>query len=245
MSCEAIQHDLDEYVDNTLAPEARERVERHLDGCAACAGLASDLFRLRDAARTLGPVAPPERVWHALAERVRQTHAAAPAVSRRPGPVRRAFPSWAGLAAALLLAAAGIVAGLQREWRAMPASTSQTDGTAGQADTVQTIAEELLLADRLYSDAIARLETLAQADASGLDPAIAESLRRNQAVLDRAIAESRAALEQDPASRAARESLFQALRQKLGLLQDTVALVNDLRASPEAAAPAPSPGKSS
>ena len=64
-------------------------------------------------------------------------------------------------------------------------------------------------------------------------------------MLDRAIAESRAALEQDPASRAARESLFQALRQKLGLLQDTVALVNDLRASPEAAAPAPSPGKSS
>ena len=245
MSCEAIQHDLDEYVDNTLAPEARERVERHLDACAACAGLASDLFRLRDAARALGPVAPPERVWHALAERVRQAHASAPAVSLPPEPVRRAFPPWASVAAALLLIAAGIVTGLQREWRAMPAGTSQTEGNAGQADTVQTIAEELLLADRLYSSAIERLEALPGVDAGAVSSVMAENLRLTQAVLDRAIAESRAALEQDPTSRAARESLFQALRQKLGLLQDTVALVNELRASPEAAAPAPSPVKSS
>jgi hypothetical protein len=52
-------------------------------------------------------------------------------------------------------------------------------------------------------------------------------LKRDQDVLDRAIAESRAAVERDPASVVARESLFQALRQKLGLLQDTIALIND------------------
>ena len=54
-------------------------------------------------------------------------------------------------------------------------------------------------------------------------------LRKNLEMIDQAIAESRAALRAEPQSTIARDSLFNALRRKLALLQDTVALMNEMR----------------
>jgi hypothetical protein len=47
--------------------------------------------------------------------------------------------------------------------------------------------------------------------------------------MDRAIAESRAALNSEPQNVAARDSLFDALKRKVALLQDTIALMNQMR----------------
>ena len=56
-------------------------------------------------------------------------------------------------------------------------------------------------------------------------------------VIDGAITESRAALQTEPDNPAAQESLFDALRSKLELLQDVVALINEMRkGNPEGAA---------
>ena len=54
-------------------------------------------------------------------------------------------------------------------------------------------------------------------------------LQKNLQVIDSAISESRAALRAEPQSPAARDSLFDALRRKVGLLQDTIALMNEMR----------------
>ena len=62
--------------------------------------------------------------------------------------------------------------------------------------------------------------------ATGQTSAVLDS---NLSVIDMAIDESRAALNDQPANDAARESLFQALRSKVVLLQDTVALINEMR----------------
>ena len=48
-------------------------------------------------------------------------------------------------------------------------------------------------------------------------------LQKNLQVIDQAIAESRAALRSEPQSAPARDSLFDALRRKVTLLQDTIA----------------------
>ena len=52
----------------------------------------------------------------------------------------------------------------------------------------------------------------------------------------RLIAENRAAVTSEPASVAARETLFQALRSKVSLLQDTITLINEMRKGNNAAA---------
>ena len=61
------------------------------------------------------------------------------------------------------------------------------------------------------------------------------TLRKNLELIDGAIDESRAALQSQPGSRAAQESLFDAFRRKVALLQDTIALMNEMRKGDEAA----------
>jgi hypothetical protein len=48
-------------------------------------------------------------------------------------------------------------------------------------------------------------------------------------VIDEAITESRAALHTEPQSESAQESLFAALRRKVALLQEMLALINEMR----------------
>jgi hypothetical protein len=54
-------------------------------------------------------------------------------------------------------------------------------------------------------------------------------MRTSLTSIDQAIAESRAALLTNPDSEPARESLFEALRRKISVLQTTVSLINDMR----------------
>jgi hypothetical protein len=54
-------------------------------------------------------------------------------------------------------------------------------------------------------------------------------LQKNLEVIDQAIGESRSALRTQPASEVAQESLFEALRNKVSLLQETVVLINEMR----------------
>ncbi|UPY99787.1 hypothetical protein [Klebsiella pneumoniae] len=48
-------------------------------------------------------------------------------------------------------------------------------------------------------------------------------------VIDQAIAATKSALQSEPQSAPAREGLFDALRKKVSLLQDTIALMNEMR----------------
>ena len=87
---------------------------------------------------------------------------------------------------------------------------------------VPTLADEL----RMQKPG-ARVVTMKERAA--LDDDTAEVLQANLTVIDSAIGESRAALDQQPESTIAQESLVEALRNKVALLQDTVALINATR----------------
>ena len=99
---------------------------------------------------------------------------------------------------------------------------------------VESVEAEFRLAEQHYQNAIAKLEQAARLDQAGrdantLDAQTASMLQKNLQVIDQAIAESREAVRSEPLSAAARDSLFDALRRKVALLQDTIALMNEMR----------------
>jgi len=225
-TCRDFEALLSPFVDGDLAGDERAAVVAHLDGCAACRGVVSDLENVRAAARLLGPVAPPEHLWLQVADQVRidagGVDAPPPA---RSGRSLAALPQWLGLAAALLMATSGVY--LVGVLRAPPAGDSEPAPGTGTG-SVAVVAHELKLALDHYDKAIAELQIIAKKDEGALDPELRMTLQRNLAVIDRAIADSRLALQNDPASEPARETLLDALQRKIGVLQTTVGLVNEM-----------------
>jgi hypothetical protein len=80
-----------------------------------------------------------------------------------------------------------------------------------------------------FTVAIARLEEVTSVDRDVLDQETAGAINAGLTVIDDAITESRAALESEPLSESAQESLFAALRRKVALLQEMLALINEMR----------------
>ena len=232
MSCDQYSDIIVELVDGTKPDDELRHLRAHLESCAACRALVADLRQIRDVARTLEPMAPPPAVWSRIA---REVDAARTGGTERPWFQQ---PRWLALAAALVLAV-GSVAIL---WRAMPASgpaspePTTVAGNAPVGDIVQRIEEDLRMAEAHYQSALTDLERIAAAEGSGLDPAVTSALRSNVALVDQAIADSRAALDTDPQSAPARESLFDALRRKVVLLQETIALVSEMSRGNQAGA---------
>ena len=100
---------------------------------------------------------------------------------------------------------------------------------AGTQSEPVSILAEYQLAERDLSNTIEGLERIAADDPSALDMETADVLKANLTVLDGAIGESREALKKEPENDVAQESLFEALRNKVALLQDTIALINEMR----------------
>ena len=119
---------------------------------------------------------------------------------------------------------------------AAPVRAGAPGGNASPAGTVESVESELQLAASHYENAIKGLEQIANASDSPLDPVAMATLKDNLAVIDRAIEESRVALRSDPNSQLAQENLFEAFRRKVGLLQDTIALMNEMRKGDQAGA---------
>jgi len=112
---------------------------------------------------------------------------------------------------------------------------SRDDAARTQASAA-AVETELRAAEEHYDKAIKGLEQIASAEQGALDTNTAATLQKNLAVIDQAINESRAAVIAQPSSEPARESLLESFRSKLALLQDTVALINEMRKGNEAGA---------
>jgi hypothetical protein len=221
-ACSDIQPRLSAFVDGVLSAEDRAAVARHVDQCAPCRGIVRDVERLRGAARALGPVRPPDHIWLEIAG---QVHAAAGPAPRpaTPDTRRPAIWQWVGLAAMLVIVTMAVYFVMRAP------GVTPAPGNARPDVAVQEVADELKLAMQHYENAITKLEALAKNNDGAIDPAMADMLQKNLAVVDQAIAESRAALASNPESEPARESLFEALRRKVGVLQATVTLMNEMR----------------
>jgi hypothetical protein len=102
--------------------------------------------------------------------------------------------------------------------------------------TVESVTAEFEAAEKHYQKAIDDLQTIANKDTGELDPQVAAVLQKNLTVIDQAITESRDALRSQPSSTNAQNGLFDALRSKVALLQQTVELINEMRKGNQAEA---------
>ncbi len=254
MSCERHREQIDALVDGTLGAADRAALEAHLATCPECRELADDLRAIRRTAEGLPELSPPARAWAAISARLEPPVAV----------IRPVSASWrqrlgVPLAIAALLLAAVAITMVMRRVRSGdgPATAATATGTATTAapaaaaaarpaptadappqDTsadLRSLELELQQAEAHYEKAIGKLEVLAK-DRRALDPNVAAVLAKNQHVIDAAIGESRAALRAQPASEQAQESLFEAFRSKIALLQDTISLINEVRKGNQAEA---------
>ena len=235
MACQQYLNSVHELVDGTIGAIRRAELEQHLDGCVACRALVSDLQRIRDAAGALPEMRPPDRVWLQIAGRLRQEGRITTAAE--PERTRHSYVAWLAIAAALVIAAGGAVMLL------IPRTTTPSQSAAPAAQnggapvrSVETVQNEVDAAQQQFEKAISELEKVAKANQQALDPGTSATIEKNLGIIDQAIAENRAAVKSEPASVAARETLFDALRQKVSLLQDTIALINEMRKGNNAAA---------
>jgi hypothetical protein len=230
MTCGEFHDAVNDFVDGTLKGDARRSMERHVESCAACATLAGDLARVRQLASSLERLPPPAAAWPRIARAARLPGAEAPRG-------RTAWRTWVPLAAAASVLMAATLTYVLRQPPAPAGAARQPAAAQAQSDRpeLQSIAAELELAEQHYEKAIAGLEQLA-ADRRALDPGVAAVLQKNFQVIDQSIAESRAAVKAQPTSDQAQQSLFEAFRTKIVLLQDTIALINEMRKGNQAGA---------
>lgn len=231
MTCSRYNDAIHDLVDGTLGPLRRAELQTHLDVCEACRLLVADLQKIRRAAGLLEPVQPRDHVWMQIAARLRQEgRATAPAAPARAGHL-----AMLALAATLLLAVAGSLYLLRLNDAPAGSATvgagtgAAPAGNAPASDAVQSITDDLKVAEQHYQSAIVKLQEVAKSNDGSIDPDTAAVLEKNLQVIDQAIAESRTALKTEPQSAPARESLFEALSQKVTLLQNTIALMNEMR----------------
>jgi len=244
---------LNDYADDLLDPVERAGVDQHMAACAACRQTVEDLREILGAASELELREPPVRAWSRLERAIKMEPRLESgargfpldgARGRQPGGsggarLKGSRSMWiAGLAAAAVLVLATAV-GVRylpaNRTDATPAAASAPGGAA-QSGAAQSIETELRQAEAHYENAIKGLEAIASSEQSELDPRTAATLQKNLAVIDQAISESRAAVRSQPASEPAQQSLIDGFKTKIGLLQDTVALINEMRKGNEAGA---------
>ena len=225
MTCSDYELLIGDAVDGTLGPAEQQDLDAHLSTCARCRALAEDFRTIRSVSHSLEPKVPPPHVWNRIVAAVENDR-------RRWWAVTPLFSGWrpAAVAALSVVVVGGII------WIAWPTLSPQTSAPVTESVLTEDAGEpdidletEMKLAQDEYASAIAGLEEIAKTSSSELDPETADVLQANLIVIDQAIGESRAALETEPASEAAQESLFDALRDKVVLLQETVALINEMR----------------
>ena len=217
MTCQDYEAYLDDYVDGALASPVREACDGHLTTCAACRALTTDLQTIRTATRSLERQVPSPQVWYRLAA----------AIDAEPrGFAATWLGGWRAAAAAvtcvLLVGSLSWVGG-----RLAP--IARDHGRLASVEPTATEGTEFSAVEEQYTAAIAGLEDITRTERTALDSMTAEVLQASLTLIDGAIGESRAALDREPESSVAQDSLVEALRSKMALLQDTVALINEMR----------------
>jgi hypothetical protein len=210
---------LSEYVDDELTPAERAALEAHVRSCRECTTALAELRQVVARAGALTPRPPANDLWPGVEARLERRGRVA---SFAPRPARRfsfTMPQLVAAGLALMVVSGGGVWVLQHGGPATSApgvvATSELPPPAVPA----------ALEDPRYDEAIADLERALEAGRSQLDPATVKILEANLGAIDRAIDESRRALEGDPANAYLNSHLADARQRKLALLRRATSLV--------------------
>jgi anti-sigma factor RsiW len=223
-TCDDFDAALPDWLEGTLPPEPRVTAEAHRAGCARCAALVADLDRLMTDARALPELAPSHDLWPDIAERIAPRvlelpPSAAPVAPRGAMPaVAPAWRRWAA-AAALVTVSVGATYVAMR-----PRGGSRSGGATlaevpGQPPAPRPIAVSRPPATETLAGEVQALEQALARRESELDPKTATVIRQSLSIIDRAIADARAALAADPSNVLLDQQLTRVLGKKVELMR--------------------------
>jgi hypothetical protein len=212
---------LSEYIDDELDLRERAGVEEHLAACDECRHAVEDLRSIVAAATRLPDSWPERELWDGVTERIgARNHG----VTRFEAGSRRRFsftmPQIAAAGIALMVLSGGLVYVALSD--APPAATAVADRGAPPPDAGGAF--QVVFADPHYDGAVADLERTLDQGRNRLDPVTVRVLEENLAAIDKAIDQSRRALEADPANSFLSNHLVSARQRKLALLRRATAL---------------------
>lgn len=230
---------LSEYLDDGLSGSDREGIEAHLEACASCSRTLDELGAVVRRARSLEDRPPDRDLWPGIEAAIAEGRARDRSAGRLrdgndgrsveepsvPGPrsawagtVRMSIPQLAAAALVVIaLSGAGAWALLRGTGPDAPRTATGPDGPA------RVVAVEEGAPERIAPE-LAELERALEAARDELDPATVRILEKNLALIDRVIAESRRALELDPANPFLERYLDRAYQRKLEYLREAAAV---------------------
>jgi hypothetical protein len=237
MTCDEYEELLPRHLENELAQDELERVERHLSGCRRCWAVRDELLDLARAAGELPLLTPARDLWTGIAERIETPVIALDtgehAVPKRPA--RRSY-RLAAAAAALMVGTAATTFAVTRgiygdgdivaaEQAAVSPVSAASAYPLARPSGIRLISNDQLgSADAAYAREIAELRAALERRRPRLDSATVAILERNLTIIDSAIAQSKAALEKNPNSAMLSRQLDRALGKKVEVLRAAVVL---------------------
>ena len=222
MRCRTARHMISQRIDGGLGPGPEARLDAHLDGCAECRELLSDMQAIADTARGLEKVEPSAQVWKRIESSLRVPLNRRPLLQQRTHPPRSPFMAppllrWAAATAFVLVFAAGIFYVGLRFGR-----SGRIPGAGLPGYAVQKLEE----AEIHYQRAVQALNEVLEAEENGFDPQILAVFRENLEIINASIQECKHAVRQFPDDFEARHFLLAAYKEKTDLLEEMITFQN-------------------
>jgi tetratricopeptide (TPR) repeat protein len=229
MRCTKAHKLIGEYLEGTLGPDEKARLQGHLDSCEDCRSLLKDFEEIVEESKSLPRREPSNRVWEGILAGVRA--GGFKAIEPGKGKVRRPalfpFPArvrfaWAAAALAVVIIGGGLAIGL----------LSRRDAGGPLRPDKYTLAK-LDEAEKYYKLAIRSLDDAIASQKTKLDPQIAAVFARNLKEIDAAIQNCQAAVSREPNNVEARLYLLGAYKDKVDFLDN---IIDVKKESPSASA---------
>jgi len=208
---------LSEYLDGDLTLSEQAELERHVDGCDTCRLAIEELREVVQRARDLPDRKPERELWTGIAKRIEETGVVDLAERRPRRKITFSIPQLLAAGVTLMMVTAG---GVWLTFSPQPDSAATAMTQVGAA----TEPAAILAAMPGFDAAVADLQVVLTERRDVLDSATVRVLEENLAVIDRAIAEAREALDRDPANAYLNQHLADNMWRKVRLLRQAAAI---------------------
>lgn len=222
---------LSEYLDGELPVAERHELEAHLSSCADCRETLEELKAVVVRAASLEDASPEKDLWDGIAKAIdarsreddhvidlsaRLGHRGHEEVDRR---LRISVPQLAAAGMALMMASGALA------WSLRPLAEGSASVAAVAEPAVLMQASLPSDAPGSYSEELSALQRLMAEHRDELAPNTVRILEKNLDIIDRAIRESRSALDADPGNAYLVEHLDRAFKRKVDYLRNASAIV--------------------